>query len=114
MSLEHRVINTLEELEVICKNKNSVQITYTNVFSHLRSCGRKLRIFSKLELNITGKKHKRNTSATSSSFQSLLMTGQLTLVTKSNALRKAAKEKTIQLQEVEDKLSGKLESLKGC
>ena len=34
-------------------------------------------------------------------------TGQLTLVTKSNALRKAAKDtcKTLQLQEVEDKLN---------
>ena len=53
MSLEHRVINTLEELEVICKYKNSVRITYTNVFSHLRSRDRKLRIFSKPELNIT-------------------------------------------------------------
>ena len=53
MSLEHRVMNTLEELEVTCKNKNSVQITYTNVFSHLRSRDRKLRIFSKPELNIT-------------------------------------------------------------
>ena len=31
MSLEHRVIDTLEELEVICKNKNSMRITYTNV-----------------------------------------------------------------------------------
>lgn len=41
-------------------------------------------------------------------------TGQLTLVTKSNALRKAAKEKTLQLEEVEDKLNGKLEALKGC
>ena len=41
-------------------------------------------------------------------------TGQLTLVTKSNALRKAAKDKTLQLQEVEDKLNGKLEALKGC
>ena len=41
-------------------------------------------------------------------------TGQLTFVTKSNALRKAAKEKTLQLQEVEDKLNGKLEALKGC
>ena len=45
MSLEHRVINTLEELEVICRNKNSVRITYTNVFSHLRSRDRKLRVF---------------------------------------------------------------------
>ena len=53
MSLEHLVINTLEELEVICKYKNSVRITYTNVFSHLRSRDRKLRIFSKPELNIT-------------------------------------------------------------
>ena len=41
-------------------------------------------------------------------------TGQLTLVTKSNALRKVAKDKTLQLQEVEDKLDGKLEALKGC
>ena len=41
-------------------------------------------------------------------------TGQLTLVTKSNALRKAAKDKTLQLQEVEDKINGKLEVLKGC
>ena len=41
-------------------------------------------------------------------------TGQLTLVTKSNALRKAAKDNTLQLQEVEDKLNGKLEALKGC
>lgn len=41
-------------------------------------------------------------------------TGQLTFVTKSNALRKAAKEKTLQLQEIEDKLNGKLEALKGC
>ena len=39
-------------------------------------------------------------------------TGQMTLVTKSNALRKAAKEKTLQLQDVEDKLNGKLEGLK--
>ena len=53
MSLEHLVINTLKELEVICKYKNSVRITYTNVFSHLRSRDRKLRIFSKPELNIT-------------------------------------------------------------
>ena len=53
MSLDHRVINTLEELEVISKNKNSVRITYTNVFSHLRSRDRKLRVFSKPELNIT-------------------------------------------------------------
>ena len=59
MSLEHRVINTLEELEVICKNKNSVQITYTNVFSHLRSRDRKLRILPKPELNITGASAKR-------------------------------------------------------
>lgn len=42
------------------------------------------------------------------------VTGQLTFVTKSNALRKAAKEKTLQLQKVEDKLNGKLEALKGC
>ena len=41
-------------------------------------------------------------------------TGQLTLVTKSNALRKAAKDKTLQLQEVEDKLNGKLEAFRGC
>ena len=41
-------------------------------------------------------------------------TGQMTLVTKSNALRKAAKDKTLQLQDVEDKLNGKLEALKGC
>lgn len=40
--------------------------------------------------------------------------GQLSLVTKSNALREAAKDKTLQLQEVEDKLNGKLEALKGC
>ena len=40
--------------------------------------------------------------------------GQLNLVTKSNALREAAKDKTLQLQEVEDKLNGKLEALKGC
>ena len=53
MSLEHCVINTLEELEEICKIKNSVEITYTNVFSHLRSCDWKLRIFSKPEVNIT-------------------------------------------------------------
>ena len=53
MRLEHRVINTLEELKVICKYTNSVQITYTNVFSHLRSRDRKLQIFSKPELNIT-------------------------------------------------------------
>jgi len=33
--------------------------------------------------------------------------------TKSNALRKAAKDKTLQLQEVEDKLNRKLEALKG-
>ena len=69
---------------------------------------------SAVKSHMKGEKHKRNTSATSSSTQSLLMTGQLTLVTKSNALRKSAKEKTIQLQEVEDKLNGKLESLKGC
>ena len=42
------------------------------------------------------------------------VTGQLTFVTKSNALREAAKEKTLQLQKVEDKLNGKLEALKGC
>ena len=42
------------------------------------------------------------------------MTGQLTLVTKSNALRKAATEKTIPLQEFEDKLNEKLEPLKSC
>ena len=53
MSLEHLVINTLEELEVICKYKNSVRITYTNVFSHLCSRDQKLGIFSKPELNIT-------------------------------------------------------------
>ena len=41
-------------------------------------------------------------------------TGKMTLVTKSNALRKAAKEKTLQLQDVEDKRNGKLEALKGC
>ena len=41
-------------------------------------------------------------------------TGQMTLVTKSNALRKAAKDKTLQLQDVEDKLNGKLEALKHC
>ena len=39
-------------------------------------------------------------------------TGQMTSVTKSNALRKAAKDKTLQLQDVEDKLNGKLEALK--
>jgi len=33
---------------------------------------------------------------------------------KSNALRKAVKDKTLQLQKVEDKLNGKLEALKGC
>ena len=32
-------------------------------------------------------------------------TGQMTFVTKSNALRKAAKDKTLQLQDVEDKLN---------
>ena len=53
MSLEHSVINTLEELEVICKNKNSVRITYTNVFLHLHSRNRKLRVFSKPVVNIT-------------------------------------------------------------
>ena len=37
-----------------------------------------------------------------------------TFVTKSNILRKAAKEKNLQLQEVEDKLKGKLEGLKGA
>ena len=37
-------------------------------------------------------------------------TGQMTLVTKSNALRKAAKDETLQLQDVEDKLNGKLEA----
>ena len=36
-------------------------------------------------------------------------TGQMTFV---NALRKAAKDKTLQLQDVEDKLNGKLEALK--
>ena len=41
-------------------------------------------------------------------------TGQLTLVTKSSALRKAARDKTLQLQDVEDKINGKLEVLKGC
>ena len=41
-------------------------------------------------------------------------TGQMTLVTKSSALRKAAKDKTLQLQDVEDKLNGKLEALKRC
>ena len=40
---------------------------------------------STLKPHTKGEKHKRNTSATSSSTQSLLMTGQLTLVTKSNA-----------------------------
>ena len=40
-------------------------------------------------------------------------TGQMTLVTKSSALRKAAKDKNLQLQDVEDKLNGKLEALKG-
>ena len=34
-------------------------------------------------------------------------------VTKFNYLKKAAKEKNLQLQEVEDKLKGKLEGLKG-
>ena len=38
----------------------------------------------------------------------------MTLVTKSNALRKAAKDKTLQLQDIEDKLYGKLEALKRC
>ena len=37
-------------------------------------------------------------------------TGQMTLVIKSNALRKEAKDKTLQLQDVEDKLNGKLEA----
>ena len=69
---------------------------------------------STLKSHTKGEKHKRNTSATSSSTQTLLMTGQLTLVTKSNALRKAATEKTIPLQEFEDKLNGKLEPLKSC
>ena len=40
-------------------------------------------------------------------------TGQMTFVTKSNALRKAAKDKNLQLQDVEDKLNGKFEALKG-
>ena len=64
MSLEHLVINTLEELEVICKYKNSVRITYTNVFSHLRSRDRKLRIFSKPELNITSPFFQKKSKAT--------------------------------------------------
>ena len=41
-------------------------------------------------------------------------TGQMTLVTKSNALRMSAKDKTLQLQDIEDKLNGKLEALKYC
>ena len=41
-------------------------------------------------------------------------TGLMTLVIKSNALRKAAKDKTPQLEDVEDKLNGKLEALKRC
>lgn len=41
--------------------------------------------------------------------------GQLKLVTKSSALRKASKErKTLHLQEVEDKLNRTQEALKGC
>jgi len=34
----------------------------------------------------------------------------MTFVIKSNALRKAAKDKTLQVQDVEDKLNGKLEA----
>ena len=43
-------------------------------------------------------------------------TGQLTLALLSPMLfnRKAAKDKTLQLREVEDKLNGKLEAIKGC
>ena len=42
-------------------------------------------------------------------------TGQLTLARIPMLFnRKAAKDKTLQLQEVEDKLNGKLEALKGC
>jgi len=41
-------------------------------------------------------------------------TGKLTLLTKSNALRKAAKEKTLQMQDIEGKLNKKLETLKTC
>lgn len=40
--------------------------------------------------------------------------GKLTLLTKSNALRKAAKEKTLQMQDIEGKLNKKLETLKTC
>ena len=64
MSLEHRVINTLEELEVICKNKNSVRIIYTNVFLHLRSRDWKLRVFLKPELNITSPFFQKKNKAT--------------------------------------------------
>ena len=82
MSLEHLVINTLEELEVICKYKNSVRITYTNVFSHLRSRDRKLRIFSKPELNITSpffqKMNLKLTFATITEVSGLLNNNEIT------------------------------------
>lgn len=41
-------------------------------------------------------------------------TGKLNLIAKSNALRKAAKEKTLQLQDVEGELNKTLETLKTC
>ena len=44
----------------------------------------------------------------------LSVKAKVAFVTKSNSLRKAAKEKTLQLQEVEDKLKGKLEGLTGA
>ena len=40
--------------------------------------------------------------------------GQLTLVSKSNALRKAAKDRTLRLQELTEKLKGNEEALNGC
>lgn len=42
------------------------------------------------------------------------LTGNLTHVTKSNAFRRTAKDKNIQLQEVEEKLNRKLQVLKEC
>ena len=46
------------------QNTRSVRITYTNVFSHLRSRDRKLRIFSKPELNITSPFFQKKNKAT--------------------------------------------------
>jgi len=93
-----------------------------------------------LKSHMKGEKHNRNSGASLTSAQSVLMTTFLhkqhssscdqrsesvpscaeannesnnNQSTKFNALRKAAKDTTLQPQEVEDKLNGKLEALKG-